>query len=168
MALAEPIDMIAHVEYASMAANISITSAWVTAIDAGGMDAADNASITNPTTQITATDHRIIRRNSGGTTLLVRLVYDATLTAITNPVIAVFGRTNGQDWQRLLNNAGATAATLTTDSADVSNGTYKFTHPSTTDHAWDCMGCDEFLIGVQTAMSGSTGTATTAYLQAKC
>ena len=54
-----------------------------------------------------------------------------------------------------------TGADDTTDETE----TYLYTIPSYAD-AFDCLGCEEIVIGVQTALAG-TGTTSTAILQAK-
>lgn len=151
---------------------ISVTAPWQNVIDAGGMDDQDAATITNPTTQITASTRHIYQRKGAGTNLILRLVYDDALTAITDPVVKVFGRANGSEvWQLLKNGASGITTTITTQASDdgatdVTDGTYLYTTPDFATQAIDCLGCDEILVGVQTILAG-TGTVTTAYLQAK-
>lgn len=132
----------------------SLTSRWTVAITAGGPASQDAASITNPTTQITASTRRILKRNKmNGTLVMVRLGYSGTPS--TSPIIGVWGRTGTDVWQRLINKSSGTAPALTTAaSTDVTDGTLKYTSASE-DHTFDCVGCEEILIGVETAFAGS-------------
>ena len=151
-----------------LVAPVSVTSKWTQIIEAGGVASIDAATITNPATQITAAT-RVLHRRGGaaGTTIRVRLGYDDALSAITNAIVELWGRTAGQAWQRLRNKAGASSATLTTDTTnDATDGTLKYTDPNQTTHAWDCEGCEEFLVGVTTALAG-TGVVTNAVVEAK-
>ena len=148
---------------------VSGTARWVVAIDSGGADDQDAATITNPTSSITASSRHILNRNfKSGTTLVVRLGYDVGAGSLTNPVIKVFGRSGSDAWQVLRNKSGSLTATITTaTSTDVSDGTYKYTNPDLNDNAWDCQGCDQILIGVETAYAAGSGTAANACLRAK-
>lgn len=132
----------------------SLTSRWTTAISAGGPATQDAASITNPTTEITASTRRILKRNRmNGTLVMVRLGYSGTPS--TDPIVGVWGRTGTDAWQRLINKSSGTQSTLATVSAsDVTDGTLKYTSASE-DHTFDCVGCEEILIGVETAFAGS-------------
>lgn len=148
-------------------APVSMTAGWVTIIDAGGMTVQDAATITNPTTQITSSTRHILRREAKGTHLLLRMQFDDGLTSITDPVVKVFGRTGNQDWE-IIKTAVITpadTATITTTSYS-ENGTDKFTTPDTSSQVWDCLGCAEVIVGIQTVLAG-TGTASTAKLWAK-
>lgn len=150
-----------------LVAPVSVVSAWATVIDAGGMDAADAETITNPDTGITASDHHYCKRGGrAGTTLLVRMGYEGTPS--TDPAIKVFGRGSSSDpWMVLPSVATTISNTLTTNATtDVTDGTYKYTAISTATR-FDCLGCEEFLIGVETAYAVSAGSAATAFLQAK-
>jgi len=148
---------------------VSGTARWVTAIDSGGADDQDAATITNPTTEITASTRHIPNRNfKSGTTLVVRLAYDDGAGTLTNPVIRVFGRSGSDAWQVLRNKSGSLTATITTaTSTDPADGTYKYTVPDLNDNAWDCQGCDQILIGIETAFAAGSGTAANAFVQAK-
>jgi hypothetical protein len=145
---------------------MSATSGWETAISAGGIATQDAATITNPSTQIGATA-QILRRGGKGTLLVVRLQYDDGLSSITDPVIKVFGRTGTDAWEVLKTIASTPALTYTvaTNASDTTDGTDKFSIPSYA-NAFDCLGCEEIVIGVETALAG-TGTTSTAVLQAK-
>lgn len=142
---------------------------WVTAIDAGGMDAADASPITDPDADITASDHHIFERDMNrGMFVTARMVYDDGISGVTDPVVKLFGRYNSDDkWQILENLNGDIAVTIATDlTNDVSDGTLNFTHPDGSTHVWDCFGCNEFLFGVETKLS-ATGNVATAYLEVK-
>ncbi|WP_196300883.1 hypothetical protein, partial [Streptococcus pneumoniae] len=80
------------------------------------------------------------------------------------PIIKLFGRTDGQAWQPLYTLSGNLTATLTPAATDVTDGTYKYTTPHATDHAWDCDGCDDVLVAIETALAG-TGTVTNSKIQ---
>lgn len=153
----------------SAVAPVSLKSAWVVAIDAGGVATQDAATITNPTTQITGSTKHIVARRNCGTHAILRLQYDSTLTAITSPIVKIFGRVGSAEaWQLLYSRAGNLVETLTVDTTnDARDGTYSYTTPSFSTHAWDCLGCDEILVGVQTALAGSTGSTATAVVQLK-
>lgn len=154
------------------------TSEWQAVVDAGGVNTVDNATIILPTTQIVnSTTHVFSCPPGAGTYLRLRMKYDDGITAVTSPVIRVFGRyicssdsaTPGiaGPWQHLKNVNGDLTATLTVDlTNDVQDGTYSYTIPSTTLHSWDKDGCSEFLVGIQTALS-ATGTVNTATIEAK-
>jgi hypothetical protein len=146
-------------------APVSLTSRWITAIDATGMDDVDAATITNPTTGITLSTRHIIGRSGDvGTNLMLRMAYAGTSSV--SPIVKVFGRTGSDAWQVLKNKAGNVSATVQTNSTDATDGTLSYT---TVDNntIWDCLGCDEFLVGVETAYAVSAGSAATALLQAK-
>lgn len=150
----------------------SINSHWETAIDAGGMDDQDAAVITNPDTQIILSTRHPIHKGLVGTQLLFRLVYDDGLTAITDPIVKWFGRTgDSQVWQLLKNRSGGITTTITTQASDdgatdVTDGTFLYTTPDYETQAIDCLGCDTFFVGLETALAG-TGDVTTAFLQVK-
>lgn len=147
---------------------VSLTSIWQTVITAGGPAAQDAATITNPDTQITAATRSIFNRGGGGTILLIRLGYDDGLTLITNPIIKVFGRTaSTEPWMVLKDAAGNIAITLTTaTTTDVTDGTLFYTAADVATASVDCLGCDEILIGVQTALAG-TGVTNNSIIQVK-
>lgn len=147
---------------------------WVTAIDAGGVDGADNSGnrIVNAVSSITASDHHLIELDGLSEYLLVRLAYDDGVTGVTWPVIQVFGFDhNGVSAAPVLlkNNDAAPLDEVTIQgdpATDVTDGTLCYTSPSLTTHAFHTLGSRYVLIGIKTAMSG-TGTYTNAYLQVK-
>lgn len=148
-------------------APVSMTSGWQTLIDAGGVTVQDAATITNPTTQITASTRHIFQRKSAGTNLILRMKYDDGLTTITSPVVKVFGRTGGGAWEVLKSRAAALTATLTaTTATDSQDGTYSYTVVDFSTQAWDCLGCEEILVGIETALA-ATGTTSTATIEGK-
>lgn len=143
---------------------ISGVSSWVTANTL--INTADAATVTNPQTEVTRTTTPIINR-AGGTVLRVRMAYNASLTVSQAPIVKVFGRTGStQAWQLLKSAAGNIRETLTTAATDVTDGTYDYTTPDQTVHSWDCDGCEQLLIVVETALAG-TGTVSDAFLQIK-
>jgi len=153
----------------------SVTSGWTTAIDAGGMDTLDDATLDSPDTQITdSTRHLIQKPKRGGTIIRLRMGYDRTTTAITtDPTINVFGRVQGSGasgWQALRNEDGNIDVAMTTDPPnDTDDGsTFQFTVPSRTAHSWDTDGNDEFLVGTTVILAGITGgNINLAFLQVK-
>lgn len=153
-----------------LVAPVSLTSDWVTLIGAGRIATQDGVvagTITNPVLDIISVLTRpLLRRGRAGTTLLLSMGYAGTPS--TNPVVAVFGRTQTGRWQRLKNKAGATSCTLTpSPDTDVTDGTLKYTDPDIVNNAFDGMGCDEFIAGVLTAYAVSAGSTATTILQGK-
>jgi hypothetical protein len=143
----------------------SVRATFQNAISAGLVATIDNASITNPATQITRSGTSIVRSDSGGTFLVVRLAYDDGLTGITNPIVKVFGRASlSEPWRLLRNRAGSLSASLATASTDATDGTLDYTTPDLSTNVWDVQGCDQFIIGVETALAG-TGTTSNATVQ---
>lgn len=148
---------------------VSGTAVWQTIIDAGGPANADvtpGNTITNPDSQITSVTTHILQRKAKGTTLLLRLGYDDGLTAITDPIVQVFGRTGDDEWELLPNTAQDLSVTLTTAATDTTDGTYKYTTVYLNETAWDCRACDEILVGIIIALAG-TGTVNNSFIQAK-
>jgi hypothetical protein len=66
----------------------------------------------------------------------------------------------------LRNKAGNVEATLSTDAEDAENASLKFTSPHLTENAWDCEGCNDFRVGLATALTGD-GTLSDSIIQAK-
>lgn len=158
---------------------VSLTSQWVTALTAGTVATQDGSSgvVTDPDSLSKTTHIRLSRENQLGSVILARLGYDDGLTGITDPVLVCFGRTGIRaadgsvtydEWQLLptMEDTPAFESTLTTDATDVTDGTLLYTTPDRKANAWDCMGCNEFVFAVKTALSG-TGTVTNAIVQAK-
>jgi len=141
---------------------VQIATGWLSFVDAGGVDAADNSGsrIVNPAAQITLSTRKIVQVRGSGTILRLRMGYSNGASAITTPpVVQVFGRRDATDaWQMLNNKAGSESVTLTADPAtDITDGTLKYTRPQLETHSWDLDGCDELLVGIMTALAGQTG-----------
>jgi hypothetical protein len=137
-----------------------------TVVAAGLPATIDNATITNPVTQITRSGTSLLTTQGRGTFLVVRLAYDAGLTAITAPTVKVFGRGNsGEPWRILRTRGGALNAQLLTAATDATDGTLDYTTPDLTTNVWDLQGCDQILVGVEAALAG-TGTTSNARIEA--
>jgi hypothetical protein len=149
-----------------------MSSDWVWAINAAatgqGIDAVDNASVTNPTTQITRACTRILRALAGGTNLAIRLSIPSAASITTSCSLAVFGRCGDSgEWQRLRNRNNLSSVTFTLPTSPVVNGSLKSSEVDNLNHLFDCQGCDQFLIGVETALALSGGNAYDSVLSAK-
>lgn len=145
----------------------SVVSFWSVVIDAGGMTVQDASPITNPDLEITAsTRHIISGDNEQSVFLALRMAYDDGLASITDPIVKVFGRaSDAQDWEILRNKAGSITGTIATDTTnDVSDGTLNWTTTHADNNVWDRNGCNEFLVGVETALAGF-GDTSNAYLE---
>lgn len=150
---------------------VSLTSEWQTIITAGNIATADNSgTIAEPDEDIDGVGRLMFRKGgNGGTTLLLRLGYDPTLTSITAPVVKVFGKTGDDAWDHLTTRESTPSldVTLTPAATDAVTDGLAYTTVSLTAHALDCLGCSDFIVGVKTALNGSTGSEATAILQAK-
>lgn len=172
MALSDTIALSFRPKSGPVVIPVSGTSQWVSAIVSSGANTgpavADASPITNPTTQVTSSTRRIVRREEvSGTYLLVRLGYASAASDITSPIINVFGRTGSDDWEKLPNINGDFNATLTADEDnDIGNGTLRFTSVGD-DQKFDMNGCEEFLIGVDTAYAAVTNEGTNSIIQVK-
>jgi hypothetical protein len=147
-----------------------MNSPWQTVLDPGGPASQDAATITNPTTQVVKASTHLFRCKANGTLVIARLGYDAGLTGVTSPIVKLFGRYNSSDdWQILQTKAGLITATLTVaTSTDVTNGTLKYTTPDQALHTWDRLGCEELLLGIQTALAGGgSGVTSNSIIQLK-
>lgn len=156
---------------AQFVAQSGIVSKWFTVIDAGGADDQDAATITDPAAEITAATRKKITTKGRGNHLALRLVYDDGVSAVTNPSLAVFGRVEtaaGTElWERLRTLGNSRTVALAVDTTnDASDGTLNYTDVVLEDTVVDLNGCDEILVGVETAFA-ATGTVTSAYVQGK-
>jgi hypothetical protein len=119
----------------------------------------DAATVTNPAAQLNTGRSTIMSRSENiGTTILFRLRYPAGATvpfSVTNPTFAVFGRTGSGAWERLRNRAGNLSITIAADAADATDGTNDVTTVDHTLHAVDCLGCNEIIVGIETALAGT-------------
>lgn len=142
---------------------------WQDILDAGQVAIGGSGRITDPTSDTNfVSTHVLDLGKVSGTYIAVRLKYDDGLSAVTSPVVALFGRVgdSGQ-WMRLSAVGGSDTITLVVDTTnDMTDGTYKYTAVNTTAQVFDRMGCDQFGVGVETALDG-TGTKTNAVVQAK-
>ncbi len=147
-----------------------LRSQWATIIDNGGLETQDDATVTSPTAEITNSTTHIFVAGGRGSTLLLRMKYDDGLATITDPVVRVFGRHSSADtgWMPLpnSNSTPAITTTISTAATDTEDGTNKWTDV-TVDETFALQGCDEVLVGVQTALAASTGDATLSTLEAK-
>lgn len=155
---------------------VSVESNWTTVVSAG-LGTADAATITNPETQINRDTSKIFYRAGKGTTLRVRVAYDAALTVTTPLKYKVFGRarittpagiTVLDPWQVLASGASAISRTAAfSATTDATDGTMKYTLSDIFLDSFDSDGCTEFVIGIETALGGSGGVVTTARIEAK-
>lgn len=139
-------------------------SAVWTAIDAGGMDDQDAATITRVSTQITLSTRKWIEVVGAGTIVLASLVYDDGLTVSADPVVKMFGRVDGGPERVVRTRGGNLSATIATATSDAADGTYLRTPFNYDTIAWDLLSYSEFIFGVETALAG-TGTTSNAYLE---
>lgn len=161
---------------------ISGTSEWVTAVAAGGLTVSERVTgdvAVKNSFLISHSSRRILTRAIGeGTTLIVRLRYDNSDTV--NPsvpplVIRVFGATNSQPFIALVNVNGDASVPIPISPATDSfyddfstTPVMAATIPNNSAHAWDCQGCNKFLIAVEYAYSPAAGgNPSAAYLEAK-
>lgn len=141
---------------------------WVVIREAGDMDGADGAPLDDPDADITNSTTHVLTTGGRGTKLLLRMRYDDGDSTPTDPVVKVFGRHSSSDtqWMTLSNDSPAIVGTIVTTVADdVTDATNKWSTvlPAT---RFPLLGCDEILVGVQTAYS-VTGNAALALLEAK-
>lgn len=134
-------------------------SQWTNMIDAGGIASQDASPITDPDSDITNSTTKIVGGGGRGNRLLIRYGYTATgLT--TDPVIVVFGRyDSNEDWMVLENEDGDNEITMATPATDAGNGTLLYTSVDDTHSMIRTKGCQEFLVGVETAAAGGTRTS---------
>lgn len=140
---------------------VAITSPWTTAISAGGVASADAATITNPASSITASTRQLLSASKKAGTRLIFRLKRATANANSTPITySVYGRYSSSfAWEQLRNRAGTTASTIAPDDTnDLTDGTYKYTLPDLQYDYWDRGSCNEFLVGVTTAYTGTTTT----------
>ncbi len=157
---------------------VPLASDWMTVIEDEGVKTLDADPIIDPNNQI-GSDRIPIRRNSRANILRLRMKYNSSvlqIASLVSPIVKVFGAyAEDGPWQILENRAGNLNAELTMDPGpsgdpgsdivdDVTGPTYKYTHPSRDQNAWDCEGYDYVLVGVERAYvpgSGQTDTVVT-------
>jgi hypothetical protein len=156
----------------------SIVCKWLTMVDATGVSTADNSGsrITVPESQVARAVTVPLKLRSGdkypdlggAAYLRLRLGYDDGLDTPVSPVVQVFARVDDDVWECLPNLDGDDEVELTIDMTnDVADGTYMYTSVDRTAHWWDISGGDEVIVAVKTALSASSGTVTTAFIQGK-
>ena len=154
----------------NMAVTAQLRSQWVQIIDNGGLETQDAATLTDPDADITGSTTHIFVAGGRGSTLLLRMKVDDEVVSSTDPIIRVYGRHSSADKWDAIPNANSTpsitSAIVTTEATDVSDGTDNWT-TVTVDTTFPMLGCDEFLIGVQTILAVSGGDATLTTLEAK-
>ena len=152
-----------------LAISAQIRSQWVQTIDNSGLSTQDASAITDPDAEINNSTTHIFVSGGRGSALLFRMKYLDDLSAITDPVLKVFGRHSGSDtmWMTLFTSASTPLIlmTMVTASTDDSDGTDNWT-AVTKDNEVNMQGCDEFLVGVQTVLA-ATGNQTLSTLEVK-
>lgn len=147
-----------------------LVSQWVQIIDNGGLETQDASTLTNPDADINNSTTHIFVAGGRGSTLLLRMKYDDEVVSNVDPIIRVYGRHSSADkWDAIPNSNSTPAITspiVTTEGTDVSDGTDNWT-TTTVDTTFPMLGCDEFLVGVQTVLGVSGGDATLTTLEAK-
>lgn len=151
---------------------MSISGPWSSSI-LTDLSVVDAATLTDPTTQITASSRRTIYRRNVGTYLMLQALYPrAAAVLTTNPLLVVFGRTVAPDgtvgdWNLLTNDNGDSQIEIeldpTNDADDMS--TYKRSTVKST-HWVDCQAYDEFIVGNIRATVLDVSAAT-AYFRAR-
>lgn len=161
-----------------MALNTPVThqgtrGSWNTAISAGGVATADAATINDPNTQIRSDRIVIDASNIDFDYVVMSLLYDPTLTGITDPNTVLFGaasdgQNNTDEYAPVNNRNNVRATTLATAPAsDVKTaaGTLARTLVDNQAHVFPRRGCSKFFVGVEQALAGSTGSTATALVQ---
>ena len=151
-----------------MSVSADLRSKWVVIRDVGDMDTADGSPVDDPDADITNSTTHILATGGRGTKLLVRMRYDDNDSSPTDPVVKVFGRHSSGDtqWMTLSNDTPGIVGTIVTAvTTDVTDATNKWSTvlPAT---SFPLLGCDELLVGLQTAYA-ATGNAALALLEAK-
>lgn len=151
-------------------APVSLKSEWATVIDPGGPTVTDNAgaAITDPGLQIDrVTVHDLDLTRLPGTSLLVRVGYNAAATLISQQVVVqLFGAdANGLYWP-LADENGNTQVTLTADvSADciTQTGGLRASVPI----RFDAQGARRVRLGVKIPLITNSGDDTGSVIQVK-
>lgn len=147
---------------------VSLQTGWTEIIKAGGVTIVDANPILSPETTITDATRQPILRLARGTTLLLSMKYLTTLVVTVSPVVKVFGRSGAQAWQLLKTKQSLLTATLAVVTAtDLQEGGFSRTTPDLIVTAWDCAGCDELMVGIETALAVSAGSTATTTIEAK-
>lgn len=165
-----------NLEASRVVAPVSLSSEWITAIEAGGMVVQDNATPTNPLTQITSGTRNFLKKGAVGTLIVASMAYSSGITLSVSPIVKMFGRYRYPGnigrvgrWMTLPNIASTPAITTTitvATSTDDNDGAFGYTLV-TTATTWDSLGTNEYIFAVSTIFAVSVGSAATAFLQAK-
>lgn len=150
---------------------------WNTAISAGGIATADAATINDPNTQIRS-DRNVIDMSALGDEfdyVMVSMLYDPTLTGITDPNIVLFGAScdgvgNVGEYAPINNRNNARSVSLAcapASDAKTAAGTLARTAVDLQAHVFPRQGNTRFFVGAELALAGSTGSTATALVQLK-
>lgn len=149
---------------------------WNDITSAGGPAVADAATVNDVLTQVTVANGRkaIDIGNLKADYAILSMLYDGTLTAITDPIVGLAGANydaggDVDDYEVLNNrdNARTVALVCNTASDQKGAGGLVRTAVDNSEHVFPLKGCKRFVPFVETAMSGSTGSTATAKLQIK-
>ena len=149
---------------------------WNDITSAGGPATQDAATVNDVLTQVTAANGRkvIDIGNMEADYAAVSMLYDSTLTAITDPVIGLAGASydpgNGVDDYEVLrnrNNARTVSLPCSPSTDQKGAGGLVRTDVDANAHIFPIKGCKRFVPFVETALAGSTGSTATAKLQIK-
>lgn len=149
---------------------VSVVSRWQRI--ANTINTADDTTLNQPLTQITADTRTLFSRDSQqtGTSLMFRVGVPSGLTSLTNPVMRVFGRKqdSGDAFQMLQNLNEQFDITFDLGNNTTIEGGVRYSSP-TKAHIVDMASCDEFLAGIKTALGagGGTGTIADAFIEVK-
>ena len=142
---------------------VSVISDWVDVCTAPETTDNSGSAVVNPGA-ITRSAQNKIYNHGVGTTLQIRLKYDAGAGTLTNPVVQPFGFDGNGLPQKLVDADAAHEQTLTLSaSSDVTDGTYKYSQPVEV----DMDGCASVLVAVKTAFAASTGTVSNSTIQVR-
>lgn len=142
---------------------VSVISDWVDVCDAP--ETADNSgsTVVNPG-GITRSAQNKLYNHGIGTSLQIRLKYDAGASTLTNPVVQPFGFDGNNSPQKLVDADGTHELTLTLDGTnDVQDGTYKYSQPVEV----DMDGCASVLVAVKTAFNATSGAEDNSAIQVR-
>lgn len=147
--------------------------AWNTAITAGGVATADAATITNPHSEIRSDRKVIDASNLDFDYVVMSMLYDPTLTGITDPNAVLFGAAadkvgNTGEYSPVNNRNNARSASLACAPASDTKteaGTLARTAVDNQAHVFPRRGNSKFFVGIEQALAGSTGSTATALVQ---
>lgn len=161
---------------------VSQVSEWQTLGDGTNglvITSVDTTNLTNPSALITSKlttspdtapgTSRVVLADPG-TNLILRLKYATGATAITDPVVKVFGVDKNKKFHFLKNLSGSASITLVTKASDdgdtdVRDGTFRYTDIDSS-VILDLQGSKYFIVVVSTALAG-TNISTTARVEYK-